>query len=211
MTHVIAGIVIAIVVSSAVAAGVSIVIPGPEGPEGPQGEQGPQGLQGEQGEAGETGATGPTGPAGADGADGADGAVGPQGPPGVTVVNSTYIGSSGNVTYGYMELGDVTITAPADGTVHLLLTGNVYFDTDDNTAYLGIGTSPTSLGIGYAYAGFWTGPGTSEPRLSMTTQAVYDVTEGSTYTFYAVADRGRNDDQYIRFTNVRLTAVFYAT
>ena len=85
MTHVIAGIVIAILVSSAVAAGVSIMVPGPEGPEGPQGEQGPQGLQGEQGEEGETGpqgATGATGPRGSTGPAGADGAVGPEGPQG---------------------------------------------------------------------------------------------------------------------------------
>ena len=41
MTQLIAIIVVAILASSAVAAGISIMIPGPEGPEGPQGEQGP--------------------------------------------------------------------------------------------------------------------------------------------------------------------------
>ena len=78
-------IVIAVLASSAVAAGVSMVIPGPEGPEGPQGDTGPQGLQGEQGEEGETGpqgATGATGPRGSTGPAGADGAVGPEGPQG---------------------------------------------------------------------------------------------------------------------------------
>jgi hypothetical protein len=110
-----------------------------------------------------------------------------------------------------MELGDVTITAPADGTVHLLLTGIVYFTTDDNTVFLGIGTSPTSYGLGYAYAGFWTGPGTNMVRFSMTAQAVYDVTQGNTYTFYATARRNINDAQTISFYSVRLTAVFYAT
>ena len=49
MTQFIAVVVIAVLVSSAVAAGVSMVIPGPEGPEGPQGEQGIQGEQGERG------------------------------------------------------------------------------------------------------------------------------------------------------------------
>ncbi len=88
MTQFIAIVVIAVLASSAVAAGISMVITGPEGPEGPQGEQGPQGIQGDQGEtgatgpAGATGATGPRGPTGPAGEDGEDGAVGPEGPQG---------------------------------------------------------------------------------------------------------------------------------
>ena len=70
----IAGIVIAILASSAISVGVStILITGPQGPEGPQG------LQGEQGE---TGATGPQGPEGANGATGDTGLQGPAGPKG---------------------------------------------------------------------------------------------------------------------------------
>jgi hypothetical protein len=82
MGKLIAGIVIAILVSSAVAAGISMMIPGPEGPEGPQGEQGPQGTQGEQGETGDTGPQGPAGPTGSTGLTGATGATGQQGPRG---------------------------------------------------------------------------------------------------------------------------------
>jgi hypothetical protein len=48
MSKFIAGIVIAILASSAVSVGVSMLITGPQGPEGPQGEEGPQGPQGEE-------------------------------------------------------------------------------------------------------------------------------------------------------------------
>ena len=46
MTQFIAVVVIAVLVSSAVAAGISMVIPGPEGPEGPPGPEGPEGPPG---------------------------------------------------------------------------------------------------------------------------------------------------------------------
>jgi hypothetical protein len=104
MTQFIAIVVIAVLASSAIAAGISMVIPGPEGPEGPQGEQGIQGETGEQGEtgatgpAGATGATGPTGPRGADGADGADGATGPEGPQGERGFG---VPQTGNISIGY--------------------------------------------------------------------------------------------------------------
>jgi hypothetical protein len=88
----IAGIIIAILVSSAVSVGASTMLSaGPEGPEGPQGPQGEQGVQGATGETGPAGATGDAGPQGEKGekgdkgdtgATGATGATGPQGPPG---------------------------------------------------------------------------------------------------------------------------------
>jgi hypothetical protein len=100
----IAVILIAILASSAIAVGASMMLAvGPQGPEGPQGDtglQGPagsQGLQGETGAAGPRGATGPTGPKGDTGATGATGATGlqgiqgqqgeqgPQGEPGLSV------------------------------------------------------------------------------------------------------------------------------
>jgi hypothetical protein len=67
----IAVIVIAILVSSAISVGASTML-----------AVGPQGPQGEQGEQGETGATGPSGEDGADGADGRDGDDGATGPKG---------------------------------------------------------------------------------------------------------------------------------
>jgi hypothetical protein len=89
MGKLIAGIVIAIVVSSAVSVGAStILIAGPQGPEGPQGPQGEQGSQGPTGEtgppgpAGATGVAGPQGEKGDKGDIGETGATGPEGPPG---------------------------------------------------------------------------------------------------------------------------------
>ncbi len=53
----IAGIVIAILASSAISVGASTLLAtGPQGPEGPQGPQGEQGIQGLKGD------TGPAGP-----------------------------------------------------------------------------------------------------------------------------------------------------
>ena len=86
ITQFIAVVVIAVLVSSAVAAGISMVIPGPEGPEGPQGATGAQGPNGDTGETGATGpagATGPTGATGAKGDKGDTGDIGPQGEQGI--------------------------------------------------------------------------------------------------------------------------------
>jgi hypothetical protein len=82
----IAGIIIAILASSAISVGASIMLAtgpqGPEGPQGPQGEQGIQGLTGDTGPAGAIGATGPQGEKGDKGDTGETGATGPQGPAG---------------------------------------------------------------------------------------------------------------------------------
>jgi hypothetical protein len=80
MTQFIAVVVIAVLVSSAIAAGISIMIPGPEGPEGPKG---PTGATGATGPAGPTGANGATGATGATGAKGDKGDTGPQGEQGL--------------------------------------------------------------------------------------------------------------------------------
>jgi hypothetical protein len=86
MAMFIAGMVIAILVSSALSVTIASQLAiGPQGPEGPQGEQGIQGIQGPQGLTGATGATGPqgpTGPKGDTGEQGSQGDVGPQGPQG---------------------------------------------------------------------------------------------------------------------------------
>ncbi len=102
-TQFIVVVVIAILASSAIAAGISLVIPGPEGPEGREGPQGPQGEQGETGATGPAGATGSTGATGATGAtgpagaDGADGAQGPQGERG----------------FGMPQTGNISVAASA--------------------------------------------------------------------------------------------------
>jgi predicted secreted protein len=80
----VAGLVIAILVSSAISIVVSTqLMAGPQGETGPQGPEGPEGPQGEQGptgDAGPAGAAGPAGPAGAPGAEGPQGPQGEQGP-----------------------------------------------------------------------------------------------------------------------------------
>ena len=87
----IVGLLAAILVSSALSAGISTQLAigpqglkGEKGETGPQGEQGPQGESGAMGPQGPTGAQGPTGPQGATGATGPTGATGTQGPPGPT-------------------------------------------------------------------------------------------------------------------------------
>jgi hypothetical protein len=83
----VAGIVIAILASSAISIGGPMMLAiGPEGPEGPQGETGPQGLQGTQGEIGATGRTGPQGEQGIQGIQGERGFGMPQ---------------QGNISVGY--------------------------------------------------------------------------------------------------------------
>jgi hypothetical protein len=78
-----AGLIVAILVSSGVSAVVSTQwARGPQGPEGPQGLQGEQGIQGLTGATGATGATGPAGAKGDKGDTGATGATGAQGPAG---------------------------------------------------------------------------------------------------------------------------------
>jgi len=79
----IAGIVIAILVSSVISVGASTMLAtGPKGDTGPQGEQGIQGLTGDAGPQGPIGPQGPQGEKGDKGDTGETGATGPEGPPG---------------------------------------------------------------------------------------------------------------------------------
>ncbi len=84
-TQCIAGIIVAILVASAISIGVSsFQMAGFEAVEGPQGETGSQGPQGETGETGVRGTAGATGTTGATGATGATGTVGEIGATGAT-------------------------------------------------------------------------------------------------------------------------------
>jgi hypothetical protein len=85
-------LIIAILASSAIAAGASTMLAvGPAGPEGEQGETGPQGPKGDTGDTGPQGAVGATGPIGATGAKGDTGNTGPQGEPGIGFEPTGYI------------------------------------------------------------------------------------------------------------------------
>jgi hypothetical protein len=125
---------IAILASSAIAVGASMMLAvgsdGPQGeqgeigPQGPAGPQGPQGVAGPAGAAGAAGATGATGPAGADGEDGATGLQGPQGERGI----------------GFEPTGYVSVHAssfnPYDNTMNVFYGGGVSnFGATDATLY----------------------------------------------------------------------------
>lgn len=211
MSKLMAVIVITILASSAISIGVStMLITGPEGPQGPQVETGATGATGLQGPKGDIGATGQTGPSGPSGPTGSTGPQGEQGPSGVTVVNYTDIGSVSNVTYNSMDSGTVSITAPVNGTVHLFLTA-VLYTYKNNSCYIGIGSSPSSYSLDWTYSGMLDGPGDERIRFSMTSQGVTNVTQGSTYTYYASCRRNLNDHQQLNLQQVKLTAMFYAT
>jgi hypothetical protein len=110
-----------------------------------------------------------------------------------------------------MDIGNVSITAPANGSIHILLTGNAYM-RNNNTVLLGIGTFSSGVNLDYAYGGVFSGgSGTEDTRYSLNAQAVTNATQGITYTFYATTYRSFDDHQRIQMTNVKLTAIFYAT
>jgi hypothetical protein len=198
----------------------TLLIPGPigeTGPQGPPGERGEPGPQGEPGPLGETGPAGPTGATGATGPQGETGLQGPQGeqgiqgPPGFTVVNYTTNHYISNITHSNMDFLTTSLTAPANGSVTLLLTG--YVDMlNNNTCLFGLGTMPSMFNLDYKHVGVWSG-GSGEEYVfySLTSQAVYNVIEGNTYTFYATIRRGINDQQKIGLRQSKLTAIFYAT
>jgi hypothetical protein len=83
MTMFIAGIIVAILASSAISTVIStqlaVGLQGPVGPEGPKGDTGDTGLQGPKGDPGEKGPQGPQGDAGPQGSQGATGPQGVQG------------------------------------------------------------------------------------------------------------------------------------
>ena len=153
-------------------------------------------------------------------ATGATGSQGIQGPPGITVLNSTKIdyaaldiNSNGSIA---IPIGNVTITAPANGVV--IVTLNVgYVDMYyNNSCALYLGTSPTSPGwndLDISIHGTRT-PGPTDERVyfDMTAQAAYSVMAGNKYTFYATASRYYGYDNSIMFlSNIHLIAAFSAT
>jgi hypothetical protein len=193
------------------------------GPQGPKGDTGVTGSTGPAGVAGNTGAIGPAGPQGLKGDTGASGATGSQGIqglPGITVINSSIIdyaaldiNSNGSIA---ITIGNVTITAPADGTV--IVTLNVgYVDMYyNNSCALYLGTSPVSPGwhdLDISIHGTHT-PGPTDERVyfDMNSQAAYNVVAGNKYTFYATASRYYGyDDSIMSLSNIHLIAAFSAT
>jgi len=232
--------VIAILASSAIAIGASTMLA--VGPEGPQGDTGPQGPQGATGEAGDTGprgptgpvgpkgstgdtgpqgiqgatgATGPQGPVGPQGPQGIQGPVGPQGPPGSGIIyyNSSYAYSD------YVELStslqnvcNITLIAPADGTIHLSATAFGACTGNYSGYTLGLGDTPLSYDYITASGPFDTyiSAGTSLIYFPATVQGTYNVLSGVTYTFYVIAHSWSSPSTPTKLHSVFLTATFYA-
>lgn len=219
----IVGIIISILTASVISVGASSMLAtGPQGPAGLQGETGIAGSQGATGPAGSTGATGATGPIGAKGTTGATGltgATGPQGPPGITAIWSNY-------TYPYSSMFtllttptsvcQVSLTAPANGAVHLLVTANAHTRSIDsgNRTYVqfGLGNSSDSANLyKITYDGIFAITSSEQyTRRSLMAQAVVNVTQGTSYNFYAVANEFYSWAT-TTMSDVYLTAVFYAT
>jgi len=190
---------------------------------GPQGEKGDKGATGATGATGPKGATGATGSAGATeatgptGATGATGSQGNQGPPGINILNSTKIdydaldiNSNGSIA---IPIGNVTITAPANGVVTVTLNVGYVEMYYNNSCALYLGTSPGSNDLDICIHGTTT-PGPTDERVffDMTAQAAYNVIVGNKYTFYATASRYYGFDDSIMFlSNIHLIAAFSAT
>ncbi len=115
MSKFVAGLIITILVASAISAGIAVstqLITGPRGPQGETGETGPQGPAGPQGEKGETGDRGPagdTGPAGPQGPAGVNGATWWNG----TGVPSSSLGSNGDF---YLNLANSDVYNKISGS-----------------------------------------------------------------------------------------------
>jgi hypothetical protein len=212
----IAGIVIAVLLASAISVGAStILITGPQGETGPQGPKGDTGATGLTGPAGTAGTPGETGPTGLQGLQGLQGERGLQGPPGIGLIeyNDTYAQSSfGILTTTPTNLADVALTAPADGYVHLTLTALARTGGDSTAVILGLGTTITSTDLYYTYAGVTEGTGTLYTLWPITAQAVVPVAEGNTYTFFATGYKSPTSAaQSVYLWYPYLTAVFYPT
>ena len=179
----VAGILLAILVASAISIGVSQLVPGPAGPKGDKGDIGAAGVAGAAGPKGDTGdrgapgATGATGAAGTTGATGSAGTTGPQGPAGLGVtpgslvtpaydsgwINITNLAGQNIVVNHNLNNADVTVEVlgrtTASGGVHQKNLGLTEFTGGWSKVYGGQGNDPASGNIvqtsdgGFALAG----------------------------------------------------------
>ena len=196
MGKLIALIVIAIVASSAIAVGASTMLAvGPQGSQGEKGDTGPQGPKGD---------TGDTGPQGLQGIQGI------QGPAGATVVgyNDTHAIPDVVLTTSAQPVANVSVTAPANGSVLVSVSAWVVVNGDDSYVYLGVNVD-NAPDVYYTWAGTNTGTGTQNVWYPMSAQAVFPVIEGTTYNFTASSYYGGS--QSASMGGIYMTTVFYQT
>jgi hypothetical protein len=171
-------------------------IKGETGESGQQGPQGEQGIQGMQGEKGDTGATGE------------------MGPPGTTVIEyATFddVGDGVELSSTIQTLGQVTLTAPAEGIVIINLKAYAKTYGDSTAAVLGIGTTAGAFpNLDLEVAGTSSGTSTVETFRAMSCQAAVPVTEGSSYTFYAIGYQSYNAHS-VKIFHGSMVAVYYVT
>lgn len=151
MGKLIAGIVIAILASSVISVGASMMLI--TGPQGETGEQGPAGATGPAGPAGATGAIGDTGPQGLQGPQGIEGPIGPQGEQGVVFEPTGNISVSFtafvpglptddvqyDADYGLLnrEGGTVWCNAPLQLRHGTTITNAIFYFYDNDNSYFG--------------------------------------------------------------------------
>ena len=143
----IAGIVIAILATSVISVGASMMLAvGSAEPEGPQGDTGPQGPKGDTGD---VGASGPTGAIGSTGATGTTGAQGPQGERGlgfdqksnISIGHSTFIprfhDDIVDYTNGIRDVDSATLflTAPLHLSHGVKITNVTFYFHDSDVDY----------------------------------------------------------------------------
>ncbi len=206
------GLIVAIIAASAISTVVSMqLVTGTQGPQGEKGDTGLQGSAGAKGDTGATGSAGSTGATGSTGSTGAQGAQGVQGPPGATIVNSSSLNSI-SATYG-TAIGNVTITAPANGVVVVTLNVGYVDMYNNNSCVLYLGTTPGGNTLDVCSHGARYLPATTQQvYFDMTAQAAYTVTSGTKVTFYATATRYFGlDDAPMYLNNIHLIAAFLAT
>jgi hypothetical protein len=188
----IAGIVIAILISSAVSVAVSTqLITGPMGPPGPQGDPGP------------TGATGPAGP------QGPQGEMGPQGASGENIVEHREILGVKDIGTTVQNLGRVIIDAPSIGYVVLTLTTDIVTFGDQTVCWIGLGTTDNSFDLHETEVGVCDGSGSQRRIFSATSHAVVSVLPGN-HTFYVNAQKPTVFNVYeVNIGDINVIAIFY--
>jgi len=185
----IAGIVIAILISSGVSAVVSTQWA--RGPQGPEGQQGPQGEQGIQGLTGDTGPVGPQGPQGETGPQGAKGdkgdtgetgAVGPEGPP-------------GNATRYVIE-GSINLTSDGDLIKHITGIDSAYHWKRINVTQITLSDMPLVQVFTKPYSIIYED---AEDLKQMWKEYSYELyyDEGCLYIYYKVITSGQDPNYAI--------------
>jgi hypothetical protein len=215
----IAGIVIAILISSAVSTQLitgpmglqgSQGDPGPTGATGSAGSQGPQGEKGDIGSAGSQGPQGEKGDIGSAGSQGPQGEIGPQGTSGVNIVEYIEIPAVKGIGTTVQNMGRVIIDVPSSGYVVLTITTDIVTFGDQTECWIGLGRTDSSFDLDQTYVGVLDGSGSQRRIFSATSQAVVSVLPGS-HTFYVNAKKSTVWDVHeVNVGNINVIAIFYS-